>query len=285
MEFVSILVPAYNEAEGIKDVLKKIKGAMRASSWDHELIVVDDGSTDGTSDILEGIEDIKLIKHDLNIGYGAALKTGIENADADYILILDGDGSYPPEDIPKILEHAPSHAMVVGARTGEQVKIPKLRIPAKFLLSRLANYLTGVRIPDLNSGMRVFKKDIAKRFFHILPEGFSFTSTLTLACLSNNHSVKYVSINYYKREGKSTIRPIKDTINFTLLIVRTVTYFKPLKVFFPAGVMVTSVGVLKLVFVDILIDKNITDLSVILTLSGIQICFFGLLADLIVKRG
>lgn len=282
---ISIVIPAYNEAKGIKEVLVDTKESMKAVSGEYEIIVIDDGSTDGTSDIVGGIADIKLIKHDSNKGYGAALKTGIENAKADLILIIDADGSYPVEDIPRLLEHVDSYAMVVGARMGERVKIPLFRRPAKFLLSLIANYLSGVKIPDLNSGMRVFKKDIAKRFFNILPQGFSFTSTLTLACICNEYPVKYVPINYHSRKGKSTIHPIKDTVNFALLIVRAITYFRPLKVFLPAGFIITLIGLLKLIFIDVLIEHNIGDLSVMLILSGIQICFFGLLADLIVKRG
>lgn len=284
MEFISIVIPAYNEAEGLGNVLKEIKKALVASSWEHEIIVVDDGSTDDTYEILKGISNIKLLKHDTNRGYGAALKTGIENAEHDLILIMDGDGSYPPDEIPSLLEHAPTHAMVVGARTGKNVKIPLLRRPAKYLLSLLANYLSGMKIPDINSGLRVFRKEIAKKFMDILPQGFSFTTTLTLACISNNYSVKYVPINYYSRKGKSTIHPIKDTVNFALLMVKTITYFKPLKVFLPAGLIIISIGLIKLIFFDILRNYNITELSVVLVLSGLQICFFGLLADLIVKQ-
>ncbi len=174
--------------------------------------------------------------------------------------------------------------MVVGARTGEKVEIPLLRRPAKFVLSALANYLSDTKIPDLNSGLRIFKKEIALRFFSILPRGFSFTSTLTLAFLGNDYSVKYVPINYYKRKGKSTIHPIKDTVNFIMLIIRTATYFNPLKVFLPVGSLILAIGLLKLIFFDILFNHNITDLSVGLTLTGIQVSFLGLLADVIVRR-
>lgn len=281
---VSIIVPAYNEAEAIGDVLKNLKDVMNTAGREYEIVVVDDGSTDGTGDITKGIRGIKVIQHTENKGYGAALKTGIRNANAEQILIIDADGSYGPDEIPKLLEYTNEYDMVVGARTGDQVEIPLLRRPAKFFLSLLANYLIGTKIPDLNSGLRIFKKDIALRFLNILPLGFSFTSTLTLACLSNDYSVKYVPINYYKRKGKSTIHPIKDTINFVLLITRTITYFKPLKVFLPMGSLILAAGLLKLVFVDMLANRNITDLSVVLMLTGLQVCFFGLLADVIVKQ-
>ncbi len=280
----SIIIPAYNEAEGIAEVLEEVLREFRKSDWEGEVIVVDDGSTDGTPEIVREMEGVRLIRHETNMGYGAALKTGIRNASHDLILMMDADGTYPAREISRILEHALGYDMVVGARTGKNVEIPLLRRPAKFLISMLANYLTGVRIPDVNSGMRAFKKEVATRFFNILPNAFSFTVTITLACLTNNLSVKYVPIDYRRRKGRSTIHPIKDTMNFLLLVVRTVMYFRPLKVFLPAGVLILLVGLGKLVFIDIMVKHNITDLSVVLLLGGIQICFFGLLADLIVKR-
>ena len=281
---ISIVVPAYNEAEAIGDVLKNLKNVMNTANWKYEIIVVDDGSTDGTGNITRKIHGIKVISHADNRGYGAALKTGIRNAESERILMIDADGTYDSKEISKLLKHAKEYDMVVGARTGKKVNIPMVRKPAKFFLSLLANYLSGAKIPDLNSGLRIFKKEIALQFFNILPQRFSFTSTLTLACLSNDYSIKYVPVNYYKRKGKSTIHPIKDTINFILLINRTIMYFNPLKVFLPAGSLILTMGLLKLIFVDILLNHNITDLSVVLTFTGVQICFFGLLADVIVKQ-
>ena len=281
---VSIIIPAYNEAEAISGVLKTIKDVMTSSNWKYEIIVIDDGSTDNTAEIVRKIPRIKFLRNESNKGYGAALKEGIKRSTTGTIVMMDADGTYPAQEIPNLIRHMEKYDMAVGARTGGKVEIPILRRPAKFFLSLLANYLSGIKIPDLNSGMRVFKKDVVMRFLNILPSGFSFTTTLTLACLSKDYSVKYVPINYYKRKGQSTIHPIKDFMNFTLLIFRTIMYFKPLKVFLPVGFLILFLGLGKLFLIDILINRNIADLSVMLTLSGIQICFFGFLADLIVKR-
>jgi hypothetical protein len=175
--------------------------------------------------------------------------------------------------------------MVVGARTGETVKIPLLRKPAKKFLNILANYLAGVKIPDLNSGLRAFRKDVARQFFPILPSGFSFTTTITLAMLSNGYRVKYLPINYHQREGRSKIHPIRDTVGFTTLIVRTTLYFNPLKVFMPLAGIVALSAVALLVFSKLVLNR-VMDISVIVLLSAaLQIAVIGMLADLIDKRG
>ena len=152
-------------------------------------------------------------------------------------MITDADGTYPVEEIPSLLKWTDRYDMVVGARTGEIVKIPFLRRPAKWFLRKLASYLAKTKIPDLNSGLRVFKKDIALKYWKLFPDGFSFTSTITMACLTNNYDVKYIPINYYKREGKSTIHPIRDFIGFNNLLLRLVIHFSPLRVFIPFALL------------------------------------------------
>jgi glycosyltransferase involved in cell wall biosynthesis len=224
----------------------------------------------------------------VNKGYGAALKTGILHADGEWILIIDADGSYSPKDIPKLLEHIQDYDMVVGARTGEAIKKEKLRNFAKFIMTGIANYLTGVKIPDLNSGLRIFKKEPAMKFFKLLPNKFSFTTTITLAFLSDGYNVKYVPITYHKRTGESKIKP-RMFLNFVLLIIRTVTYFNPLKIFLPASIflLLVSFGLyfysLALYnFYGIMIELKY--IIIVLFLASMQIGFFGLLADMITKR-
>ena len=225
-----------------------------------------------------------MLLHEINRGYGAALKTGIQASRYGHVAIVDADGTYEEKDLPKLIEHMGTHDMVVGARTGKDAKIPLIRRPAKWILNILANFLTETRIPDLNSGFRIFNKAVAKRFFNILPSSFSFTSTLTIALLTNGYSIKYVPSGYKTRKGKSKIRPIHDTVNFFSLIVRTALYFAPLKIFIPLSLSMMGLSLLKMILIDILLIQNMTDSTLFLFLAGIQVGMLGLLADLIDKR-
>lgn len=278
---ISVVIPAHNEEKAIGTVLDELIEVLEGQAY--EIIVIDDGSTDNTAKIVQEKESVKLIQHPQNKGYGAAIKTGIKNATNDLILIIDGDGSYPVKAIPELLKEADKYDMVVGARTGENVRIQLYRRPAKWFLSKLANYLSGTKIPDLNSGMRIFKKEDATKFFTILPSGFSFTTTLTLAYLSNDYNVKYVPIDYHERTGKSKIKPFRDGFNFIMLIVRTITYFNPLKVFLPISIVLFVFGFAILLY-EGLVHRNVADLPVMLILAAFQIGFLGLLADLVVRR-
>ena len=173
--------------------------------------------------------------------------------------------------------------MVIGARTGKKVQVPLLRRPAKLMLKILARIVTGMNIPDLNSGLRVFKKDMAMKFWNLFPQGFSFTTTLTIAALVNYYNVKFTPINYYKRKGKSSINPIKDFVNFNFLIFRVAMYFAPLKFFSPASLVLFLVGLIKGV-IDFSNTGKIGIFAALAVLFSIQIFFFGLLADLVNKR-
>jgi glycosyltransferase involved in cell wall biosynthesis len=277
---VTILIPAFNEERGIGPVLEQVKEL----GIPGEIIVVDDGSTDRTFEAAQ-VPGIRVLRHDVNRGYGQSLKTGILAAEHDIIVITDADGTYPNEQIAELLSWIKTCDMVVGARTGKTVKIPLIRRPAKKFLNLLANYLAGVEIPDLNSGLRVFRKDVVKEFFYILPSGFSFTTTITLAMLSNGYRVKYVPIDYHQREGKSKISPIRDTIGFTNLIIRTTLYFNPLKVFMPLSGIV-ALGAIGLLLYSKFVVGRVMDISVMVLLTAaLQIAVIGMLADLIDKRG
>ena len=279
---LSIIIPAYNEEAGIGPVIQKLKKTMEKTPHTYEIIVVNDGSGDKTGKIARS-NGVKLIEHPRNRGYGASLKTGIKRARHDWILITDADGTYPVEDIPRLLKHTGQYDMVVGARTGRSVHIPLLRRPAKWFLLKLAGYISGTRIPDINSGMRVFKKSIAYRFMGLFPPGFSFTTTITLASLTNDYSVKYVPINYHRRKGKSSINPFKDFIGFFALTLKMSLYFSPMRIFTPASVLLVILGILYGIF-QYITTANIAQLPIILLLAGIQIGAIGLLADLVVKR-
>jgi glycosyltransferase involved in cell wall biosynthesis len=277
---VSVVIPAYNEEEGIEKVLTELKSLDLGKN--SEIIVVDDGSTDKTF-ARASIQGVKVIRHEQNLGYGAALKTGIRHAKNGIIVIIDADGSYPTKNIPLVLENVKDADMVVGARVGKKVHIPLFRRPAKWFINKLANRLSGTRIPDLNSGLRAMRKEILERFYSIIPNGFSFTTTLTLAFLTNGYSVKFIPIEYYKRKGKSKIHPIKDTFNFIQLVIRTVMYFEPLKIFLPLSLFffIASATVL---IVSWLLGRLMDVTTIILFVAGVQLLAIGMIADLIDKR-
>ena len=279
---ISIVIPAYNEENGIVDSVKWVQDVMEKSKYDYELIVVDDGSDDRTSERVR-TTGARVVRHDTNRGYGASLKTGIRSAKGDWIVITDADSTYPADRIPDLLRHASDHDMVVGARIGSAAKIPLIRRPAKWALAQLANYLAETKIPDYNSGLRAFRKNLAERFFKILPQGFSFTTTITLSALTNGFRVKYIPIEYFKRTGKSKIRPIKDTYNFAMLIVRTTVYFNPLRVFMPIGATLFSAGTVKMAH-EIVVGGGLAEASVFLLLGSCQTVALGLIADMINKR-
>jgi len=280
---VSIVIPAYNEEKGIAGTIDGVIETIKPLKIEYELIVVNDGSTDKTAKIVE-TKNIKIINHDENKGYGASIKTGIRYSQYGNILIVDADGTYPPKHIQDLLEPDINYDMVVGARVGGKVKIPLIRKPAKWFITKLASYLTGTKIPDLNSGLRVMKKAIVEKYIRILPDGFSFTSTITLAMLTNGYSVKYVPIDYAKREGKSKIKPIQDTLNFIQLIIRTVLYFNPLKVFVPLSLFLALLAFLVLLGSWILTGKFMDVTFGVVLMTAVMVMAIGMLADLIDKR-
>lgn len=280
---VSIVIPAYNEEANISVLLNDLLAVVNLADWESEVLVVDDGSTDQTADIASQFTAIRLIRQEHNRGYGAALKLGISQARFGIILIIDADGTYPVKRIPELVGLIGDYDMVVGARTGSHVKIPLNRRPAKWLLNKYANYLVKERIPDLNSGLRAFKKDIFEKFRGLIPNGYSFTTTITLAFFNNNYRVKYLPIDYYKRGGRSKIRPIRDTINFFSLVTRTSLYFNPLRVFMPITVLLLLGGVILLGY-DVLITDNISDKTILIFFFGMQFGLIGLLADIISRQ-
>ena len=283
MRAISVVIPAYNEAASIGPTLQRVQAALDRSQYEGEIIVVDDGSTDGTADEIPQHPQVRLIRHPQNKGYGAALKTGIRQASHETILILDADGTYPCERIPDLAAQIGPYDMVVGARTGENVHIPLIRRPAKWALNRLANYLSDAKIPDLNSGMRAFKRDVALRFFRLLPSGFSFTTTLTLALLTNAYNVRYIPIDYYPRTGRSKIDPFRDTINFFALVVRMVLSFRPLRVFVPVALTMMLISIIKVIYDIKVYDFHIATSTVVLVTLTFQVIVLGMIADLIVS--
>jgi len=283
MKSISIIIPAYNEEKSIGRVIDEVEAVVSGMVPEYEIIVVNDGSRDRTGEILRQ-KKVKLLEHMVNQGYGASLKHGIGRADHEYILIMDADGTYPENAIPLLLEEADRYDMVVGARTGKEVAIPPLRKFPKWVLKKLADYLVGMKIPDLNSGLRVFKKTVALSFSNLLPAGFSFTTTITLAFLSNGYQVHYIPIDYHKRRGKSKFRPLQDTFNLITLILRTSLYFNPLKIFVPGSLLLFLLALIVFIYSKCF-TPQVMDISIIvIIMAGVQILALGLIADLVDKR-
>jgi glycosyltransferase involved in cell wall biosynthesis len=284
---LTVVVPCYNEEGAIEQSLAQLERVLSALP-PHEVLVVDDGSSDGTAAILASVAprhpNVRVVRHPVNQGYGAALKTGIRRARGSLIAIVDADGTYPYDRLPDLLVLAREADMVVGARTGEHVEYSFLRKIPKVFLKSYMEWLAGQAIPDMNSGLRIFRKASAERFFNILPNSFSFTTTITLAMLTKRYDVRWVPINYTARIGKSKISPVRDTLRFAQLILRTGMYFAPLRVLMPVA-FVLFVGFLASLGYDLFVLRNLTDKSVFLFMFSMNVAILALLADAIDKRG
>jgi len=278
---LSVVIPAYNEQGSIAGVITEVRERLIESGLAPEILVVDDGSTDDTSTAAFAA-GARVIRHRSNRGYGAALKTGILAARHDIIAIIDADGTYPATVIPAMVEKLRHADMVVGARVGEQVHIPWIRRPAKWLLNRLANYVACARIPDLNSGLRLFRRDVVLQYFPILPDQFSWTSTVTLALLSDQYAVDYLPIDYRPRQGRSKIVPW-DAPSFAVLILRTAMLFRPLRVFLPLALVCAGYGVVK-TLIDLREVGNLSASATLGLLSGLLILLIGMLGDAMATR-
>ena len=278
---LSVLIPARNEEQSLASTVAAIE-QHRALFREMEIIVINDGSRDRTGEIARTLP-VRLIEHEITQGYGASLKDGLRVATGELVLIADADATYPLEEIPRLAADIGEFDMVVGARTGELVHIPLLRRIGKWIITQLAEYLSRTKIPDLNSGLRIFRKDIALRFLPMYPDGFSFTTTLTLAMLTNHYRVSFVPINYRKRMGKSSIHPVRDFVNFVILIIRICACFKPLSVFVPPALILILLGIIKGT-IDYSQQHHLGGLAITMALTGVQTLFIGLLADLIDQR-
>jgi len=284
---VTVIVPCYNEQAMIAATVRQLTDLMRATHRPYELIVVDDGSTDATRVEIESCAyepHLRVLRNDRNRGYGYSLKRAVAEAQYETVVITDADGTYPNRCLGELLEKMDGADMVVGARTGATVHVPLSRRPAKWALRKLAAYLTETDIPDLNSGMRVLKRSLIRRFLPLLPDGFGFTTTITLALLTHGYQVRYVPIDYAKRVGRSSIKPIRDTINFLSLIVRTVLYFKPLRIFAPASALMLALAIAVGLVTKLVFGQLADVTSVTLVIASVQLLAIGLLADLIDKR-
>ncbi|MFA5029385.1 MAG: glycosyltransferase family 2 protein [Patescibacteria group bacterium] len=275
---LSVVVPVYNESQKVQQTVEMLKKELIGLGIEHEIIVINDGSTDDSKEVLNKIEGIKLINHPYNKGYGAALKTGVLNSGHDWILFFDSDGQHRPEDIKNFIAHINDYELIAGDRTGGKYVRPTLRKPGLWLLRVVANYLVDYKIPDLNCGLRLVKKNILKNYLHLMPNGFSMSTTSTLAFLKDKKNVKFLPIEINKREGgsKSTVKP-RDGFTTLMLIFRLIMTFSPLRIFFPVSLILFIVALIFLAF-D-LISINLSDSTIFLFIASILVFFFGLLAD------
>ena len=288
----SIIIPCYNEKNAICGTIESIQDVILQSGMKStEIIAVNDGSTDGSEHILNSLASeqqggcLLVVHHKRNQGYGAALKTGIRRSQSDYICITDADGTYPNDRIPELILQISSKDldMVVGARVGANVDYSTIRSIPKMVLVPWVSYLCGTDVPDMNSGLRVFRRDRSLDFLKLLPDGFSFTTTITICLLRNRYAVEFTPISYAKRIGKSHFKPIRDTLRFIQLILRTGMYFAPMRLLSPLIVALTALFTVSCVY-DLTALNNLTDKTVLLGFSSLNVFLFALLADMIDKR-
>ncbi|HDL49104.1 MAG TPA: glycosyltransferase family 2 protein [Actinobacteria bacterium] len=280
---VSIVLPVYNEVGHIEDEIRRIRESMDRSGLSYEVIAVDDGSTDGAGDVLEGIAGIRLLRFGQNRGCGSTRKYGTLAAKGRVVVWTDADMTYPNDGIPQLVAELDGWDQVVGARTSEEGSVRLLRRPAKWLIRRLASYLAGVKIPDLNSGFRAMRREVADQFLYLLPQGFSCVTTITMAFLSNGYSVKYIPIEYATRAGKSKFHWWRDTRLYLLQVLRMVLLYSPLKVFMPPAVVLGVIGFGKLVFDLVQKDFRVATNTLVVLGVAIAMATLAMVADLLVQ--
>ena len=287
---VTVVLPCYNEQDHLLKEIERISAAMDRSGYRYELLAIDDASTDRTLEILQEAKlhypHLRVMPFHRNGGSGTARRIGTQQANGEIVVWTDADMTYPNERIPELvqlLEKDPTIDQVVGARTSEQGTHKALRVPAKWVIRKVAERLTGTKIPDLNSGLRAFRREVSLPYLRLLPPGFSCVTTITMAFLHNQHDVRYVSIDYAKRSGSSKFHFVRDAYRYILQVLRMVMYFNPLKVLMPPALWLVAIGTGKLVYDVIAHPVRIATNTVLLLCAGLIIGAVALLADLIVR--
>jgi glycosyltransferase involved in cell wall biosynthesis len=288
--YVSIILPCFNEQDHVTAEIERICVAMDASGYSYELLAYDDASTDETlarlHEAAPRFPRLQVVSFHRNGGSGTVRRIGTQNARGEIVVWTDADMTYPNDRIPElvqILEKDATIDQVVGARTSEQGTHKLLRVPAKWFIRKLAEVLTNAHIPDLNSGLRAFRRQVALPYMRLLPPGFSCVTTITIAFLSDQHDVRYVPIEYAKRAGTSKFKFVRDAYRYILQVLRMVMYFNPLKVLMPVALFLLALGLAKGVFDMVVHPLLFAVNTVLIFVSGLIIASLALLADLIVR--
>jgi polyisoprenyl-phosphate glycosyltransferase len=284
---VSVVLPVYNEVGHLELELARIRKTLEASDYSFELVIVDDGSTDGSRELLAELATdeprLRVIEHRRNLGSGGARRTGTRAARGRVVVWTDVDMTYPNDRIPELVDALEGYDQVVGARTAEKGTKKAARVPAKWLIRRLAQYLSQEEIPDLNSGFRAFRRDLAIPYLHRLPNGFSCVTTITMSFLSDGLAVGYVPIDYEQREGESKFHWYRDTKLYLLQVIRMILSFQPLRVFLPIGGALLIFGLGKLGYDLVTKDLRLATNTLLILFAAFQVISIGLLADLVVR--
>jgi polyisoprenyl-phosphate glycosyltransferase len=288
--YVTIVLPCYNEEGHVVAEIERITAAMDDSGYSYELVCVNDASTDDTlAKLYEAaprFPKMEVVNFHRNSGSGTVRRIGTQKARGEIVVWTDADMTYPNERIPEliqILEKDPTIDQVVGARTSEQGTYKVLRVPAKWFIRKFAERLTGAKIPDLNSGLRAFRREVSLPYLRLLPPGFSCVTTITVSFLANNHEMYFLPIDYYKRAGKSKFKFGKDAYRYILQVLRMTMYFNPLKVLMPLALTLLSIGILKAIYDVVDHPVKIATDTVLIFVTGLLVASLALLADLIVR--
>jgi glycosyltransferase involved in cell wall biosynthesis len=286
----SIVLPCFNEQEHVLLEVERICRAMDKSGISYELLAIDDGSTDETLARLRRAEPdfpaMRVIAFPRNGGSGTVRRIGTQQARGEVVVWTDADLTYPNERIPELigmLDAEPRIDQVVGARTREEGRLKIFRVPAKWFVRKLAERLVNAGIPDLNSGLRAFRRSVALPYLRLLPPGFSCVTTITLAFLSNEHEVRYVPIEYAKRAGSSKFHFFSDAYRYLLQVLRMVMYFNPLKVLMPPALFLLGLGIAKGIYDLVVHPLHFANDTLLIFVTGLIIASMALLADLIVR--
>jgi glycosyltransferase involved in cell wall biosynthesis len=272
---VSVLIPVYNEEVGIKLLLDKMIGLKLHELY--EIVVINDGSSDHSLEVVKQYP-VKVYSHTVNKGYGAALKTGIRKANGEKVVILDSDGQHDPLQISQISAMLDDHELVIGTRDKDSFQV-RTRQAGKRVIRWVGEYLVEQKLPDYNSGYRGFNKDLIKSMLHIMPNGFSFSTTSTLAFLKEGYSVGTVPIKVEERVGRSSnVKFFKDGAKTIMLILRIIMLFNPLKIFFPASFIITTAGIIYGIY-GFMIAERFSNGAIVLAILGMFLFFIGLVAD------
>jgi glycosyltransferase involved in cell wall biosynthesis len=275
---ISVIVPVWNEVDTITGLFQDIRAVLETIGQPYEILAIDDGSQDGTQEKLLALPFVRTCVHPYNKGNGAAVKTGLRQATGRLLVLMDGDGQHDPKDIPHLLAYAETHELVIGSRPSGTAQ-PYLRRSANRFYNWLATYVSGQRVVDLTSGFRVAHREVLTQFVPLLPNGFSYPATSTLACIKSGFSVAFVPISLRPRTGQSKIAPLRDPWRFVLIIVKTTAFFSPLKIFTPISVASIALGLLHALYKILVLQQRYTILSILFILTGVLIFCIGLVSE------